>query len=158
MHIKARTEGFIAALFITVKRSTQPNVHQLANGWTTCDIPTQYYLWKKEWNINASYNMGWPPRPVSSRFLSSSLYSPHDVCYLSFSSLPTLQSNISISKLGKEKDQHVTDVYPYKKIERHKGICFWFKKFTHKATHWGKKKKAKYIKMERTLKKTIINK
>jgi len=27
------------------------------------------------------------------------------------------------------------------------------KKFTHKATHWGGEKKAKYIKMERTLKK-----
>ena len=94
---------------------------------------------KKEWNINASYNMGRPPRPVSSRFLSSSLYSPHDVFFLSLSSLPSLQSNLSISKMGKEKDQHVTDIYPYYKMERHKGIRFWFKKFTHKATHWEKK-------------------
>ena len=32
MHLKARTEGFTAALFITIKRWTQPNVHRLTNG------------------------------------------------------------------------------------------------------------------------------
>jgi len=108
---------------------------------------------KKEWNINASYNMGWPPRPVSSRFLSSSLYSPHDIFYLSLSSLPTLQSNLSISKMGKEKDQHVTDIYPYKKMERHKGICFWLKKNLLTKPLIGGGKKSKIYKNGKNIKK-----
>ena len=67
------------------------------------------------------------------------LFIPLMMSFFFLSSLPSLQSNLSISKMGKEKDQHVTDIYPYYKMERHKGIRFLFKKFTHKATHWEKK-------------------